>query len=101
MAHICVKICPSSLIIREMKNNQIGKNSKSDNTKSLGEHIEQLAFLYIHDRCKSGTTTPIIILFKETFALVYQKMYTRSSQETRNYPDVLQQWNIIAMKRSF
>ena len=84
-----------------MKNNQIGKNSKSDNIKSWGEHIEQLEFLYIHDRCKTGTTTPIIILFKETFAVVYQKMCTRSSQKTRNYPDVLQRWNIIAMKWSF
>ena len=101
MAHIYVKICPSSLIIREMKNNQIGKNSKSDNIKSLGEHIEQLEFLYIHDRCKTGTTTPIIILFKETFAVVYLKKCTRSSQKTRNYPDVLQGWNIIAMKWSF
>lgn len=64
-----------------MKNNQIGKNSTSDNIKSLEEHIEQLESLYIHDRCKTGTTTPIIILFKETFALVYQKMHTRSSQK--------------------
>ena len=64
-----------------MKNNQIGKNSTSDSIKRLEEHIEQLEFLYIHDRCKTVTTTPIIILFKETFALVYQKIYTRSSQQ--------------------
>lgn len=76
--YIYVKRCSSSLVIRKMKNHPPDwQKLLSLTISSIEKDVEQLKLLYIHNRCKPGTTTPVIILFKEIFAPVCQGTCTR------------------------
>ena len=72
MAYIYVKRCSYSLVIKEMKNEQIGKKCLSLTNPGLG-HIEQMEFLHI---CDIKLKQPLL-LSEETFELLRQEMYIR------------------------